>query len=197
MGCHIIDPVVWILDLGPAKGVSYEGPKPKPETFPATEILTYRFAGTEYTAKDELVMKWWDGGQRPTKKGTHLPKDTEVPSQGAMFIGEKGTVLCPHGGMPRLWLADKSAKYERPRIDRLDHYKVWLDAFATGEKPNSHFGYAGPLTETVLLGVVTARIGANEEILWDSENLRFTNSPKANKFIRPKYRKGWEVEGLG
>ena len=197
MGCHIIDPVVWLLDLGPAIGVTYEGPKPKPETFPATEVLTYRFAGTEHTAGDEFVMKWWDGGQRPPKNGSHLPMEAEVPSQGAMFIGEKGTALCPHGGMPRLWLADKSAKYERPRIDRLDHYKVWLDAFHTGEKPNSHFGYAGPLTETVLLGVVAARIGSGKELLWDTQNLRFTNSKEANKHVRPKYRRGWEVEGLG
>jgi hypothetical protein len=29
------------------------------------------------------------------------------------------------------------------------------------------------------------------------EALRFTNSKKANGFVREKYRKGWEVDGLG
>ncbi|MFP6892924.1 MAG: Gfo/Idh/MocA family oxidoreductase, partial [Opitutales bacterium] len=197
MGCHIIDPVVWILGLGPAKSVAYEGPKPKPETFPATEVLTYLFAGTEFTSGDELAMKWYDGGQRPAKKGTHLPMDAEIPSQGAMFIGEEGTALCPHGGMPRLWPTEKFSKLTRPKVERLDHYKVWLDAFHTGEKPNSHFGYAGPLTETVLMGVVAARVGTKKELKWDSTNLHFTNSRKANQFVRPKYRTGWEVEGLG
>lgn len=197
MGCHIIDPVVWILGLGPAKSVAYEGPSPKPETFPTTEVLTYRFAGTEFTSGDELIMKWYDGGQRPTKKGTHLPMDAEVPSQGAMFIGEEGTALCPHGGMPRLWPTEKFSKLARPKVERLDHYKVWLDAFRTGENPNSYFGYAGPLTETVLMGVVAARIGSKKKLIWDAKKLRFTNSEQANSFVRPKYRNGWEIEGLG
>jgi len=53
------------------------------------------------------------------------------------------------------------------------------------------------LTETVLLGVVAARVGAKDELKWNSEKLKFENSDEANVFIREKYRKGWEVEGLG
>ena len=74
---------------------------------------------------------------------------------------------------------------------------MWLDAFRTGDAPNSSFAYAGPLTETVLLGVVAARVGAKDELKWNSEKLKFENSDEANGFIREKYRKGWEVEGLG
>ena len=51
--------------------------------------------------------------------------------------------------------------------------------------------------ETVLLGVVAARVGAKNELKWNSGKLKFENSDKANGFIREKYRKGWEVEGLG
>ena len=53
------------------------------------------------------------------------------------------------------------------------------------------------MTETVLLGVVAARVGAEGELKWNSDKLKFENSDKANGFIREKYRKGWEVEGLG
>ena len=197
MGCHIIDPAVWVLGLGPAKSVGYEGPKPKKETFPSKEILTYRFEPTEETVGDELILKWWDGGNKPPTKGSHLSNDSQVPSQGVMFIGEKGTLVCPHGGMPNLYPREKFKDFKRPRIDRLDHYQVWIDAFRTGDAPNSSFAYAGPLTETVLLGVVAARVGAKGELKWNSDKLKFDNSDKANGFIREKYRKGWEVEGLG
>ncbi len=197
MGCHIIDPAIWVLGLGPAKSVAYEGPKPRKETFPAKEVLTYRFEPTEQIVGDELVLKWWDGGNKPPAKGSHLDNDQQVPSQGVMFIGEEGTLVCPHGGMPNLYPLDKFKDFRRPRLDRLDHYQVWIDAFRTGEAPNSSFAYAGPLTETVLLGVVAARVGAKKELKWNSDKLKFENSDEANGFIREKYRKGWEVEGLG
>ena len=54
---------------------------------------------------------------------------------------------------------------------------------------------AGPLTETVLLGNVAYRSGA--EIEWDSDKLAVVNVPEANRFLKNAYRKGWEVPGLG
>jgi len=30
-------------------------------------------------------------------------------------------------------------------------------------------------------------------LLWDGENLRFTNSEAANKLINPPYRAGWSL----
>src|SRR6266550_2468507 len=49
MGCHIIDPVYWSLGLTAPTKVWYEGPTPKPETFPKSETITYEFPGTKYT----------------------------------------------------------------------------------------------------------------------------------------------------
>ena len=96
-----------------------------------------------------------------------------------------------------LKVTEKFSRLSRPKVERLDHYKVWLDAFHTEEDPNSYFGYAGPLTETVLMGVVAARIGGKEKLTSDAKKLCFTNSGQANSFVRPKYRKGWGIEGLG
>jgi len=83
MGCHIIDPVVWALELGPAKGVTYAGPTPHAETFPKSELLTYRFDGTQYST-DSLTIKWYDGGRKPMVLG-HVPSAAELPSQGVMI----------------------------------------------------------------------------------------------------------------
>jgi hypothetical protein len=56
----------------------------------------------------------------------------------------------------------------------------------------SNFDYSGPMTETVLLGNVALRAG--QKIDWDSKNLKVTNLPEANRFVRKSYRKGWDVE---
>ena len=55
----------------------------------------------------------------------------------------------------------------------------------------AHFGYSGPLTETCLLGNIAKRVDARIE--WDAANLKITNLPDANKYVRVEYRKGWTL----
>ena len=57
---------------------------------------------------------------------------------------------------------------------------------------------AGPLTEAVLLGNVALRLGMREELtnkrlLWDPVGFKFTNSERANQFLRREYRHGWTL----
>lgn len=194
MGCHIIDPVVWSLQLAAPLGVQYHGPKPFPETFPESEVLAYRFAGTEFTA-GEITMKWWDGGRKPTVDGSHVPDNDQLPSQGVLLVGTEGSLVCAHGKQPQLYPLDKFESIKLPSQEKLDHYGVWTDGIRTGKAPNSSFAYAGPLTETVLLGVIASRV-PGDELQWDAEQLRFTNSSLANRYVREDYRRGWEVPGL-
>ena len=82
-----------------------------------------------------------------------------------------------------------------PKLDDVDHYLQWTNAIRGEGKTTSHFDYAGPLTETVLLGTIASRF-PDQQLEWDSANLRFTNVAKANDYVRQPYRKGWEVAGL-
>ena len=80
----------------------------------------------------------------------------------------------------------------------IGHYKEFIEACKGGAKPGSHFEFAGPLTEAVLLGNVALRLKLREKLtkqklLWDSANLRITNLPEANQFIRGEYRAGWQL----
>ncbi len=196
MGCHIIDPVVWSLELGAPTSVSYVGPKPMPETFPQWEILRYRFPGTKHTSGKEIGMTWSDGGKLPPLEGTDIPLNTELPKSGVILVGEQGTLLCKHGGAPALYPLEKFQDANLPSVGGLDHYQVWIDGVKTGKAPNSSFAYSGPLTETVLLGVVASRVGALETLKWDAEKLAFTNSDLANRFVHEDYRAGWKTTGL-
>ena len=64
-------------------------------------------------------------------------------------------------------------------------------ACKTGSPTSCPFEYAGPLAEVVQLGLVAYRVG--QRIEWDAANLRAKNCPEVDRFIRPEYRKGWEL----
>jgi len=195
MGCHIIDPVYWSLELNAPSKVWYEGPEPKPETFPKTETITYEFPGTKYTTGSTVQVIWYDGGLLPPAELAQLPAGEKLPSNGCLFIGEKGVLLCEHGGFPRLLPQDKFIDFKLPQLEEIDHYLQWTNAIRGEGKTTSNFDYAGPLTEAVLLGTIACRF-PGEKLEWDSTNLKITNVAKANDYVKQPYRKGWEVKGL-
>ncbi len=67
----------------------------------------------------------------------------------------------------------------------------WTTACKTRGETACHFGYSGPLTETVLLGNVAFRSG--QRIDWDSPQLLITNSAEAQDLLRRNYRAGWAL----
>ena len=67
----------------------------------------------------------------------------------------------------------------------------WIDACKGGDPASSNFDYAAPLTESVLLGNVALRTG--KKIHWDGPNLKATNAPEADKYVKPVFRKGWSL----
>ena len=75
------------------------------------------------------------------------------------------------------------------------HFQDWIRACKGGEPACSNFSIAGPYTEWMLLGAISWRF-PNEKLLWDGKNLRFTNNEKANEFVMPKFRKGWELKDI-
>jgi hypothetical protein len=76
-------------------------------------------------------------------------------------------------------------------VPGVDHYVGWANACRGEGKTTSHFDYAGPLTETVLLGTVAIRV-PGETLKWDAAAMKVTNSATADALLRKKYRKGWE-----
>jgi hypothetical protein len=57
--------------------------------------------------------------------------------------------------------------------------------------PRPFEDHAAHLAEVVLLGNIAIR--TNQELHWDGDNLRFTNSDEANQLINPPYRDGWSL----
>ena len=64
-------------------------------------------------------------------------------------------------------------------------------ACKTGSPTTCNFDYSGALAEAVLLGNVAYRSGKKLE--WDAENLKATDCPEADRYIRLEYRQGWTL----
>ena len=71
---------------------------------------------------------------------------------------------------------------------------------------SSPFEYAGPLTETILMGNLALRSynikGRNgkfpgrKKLLWDAVNMKITNFDEANQFVKRNYRQGWSLGSI-
>ena len=71
------------------------------------------------------------------------------------------------------------------------HHREFINACKGGPAAMSNFDYAGPLSETVLLGNLAVR--TDKRVEWDAANMRSTNVPEANQYVKREYRKGWSL----
>lgn len=195
MGCHIYDPVFAALRLTAPTRVRSEGPAPSEHNWAINAIIHYEFPGTSMTEGSTVSVTWYDGDERPPGEMQQRAGVSELPDQGSIFLGVKGTMLLPHIGMPELLPAGDFAHVAMPEIDPPDHYHQFVDAVQGKAKASTAFDYAGPLTETVLLGPLATRF-PRTTLEWDARRMRVSNVQEANRYLRRQYRKGWEVKGL-
>ena len=103
-----------------------------------------------------------------------------MPDQGSIVIGTDGIVVLPHMSAPAFVLpADKGANLPTIDLAERDHYAEFLEAVLAGGKTqcSAGFDYAGPLTESVLIGNVAARF-PGETLAFDGKALRSRTRPK-------------------
>jgi hypothetical protein len=119
---------------------------------------------------------------------------------GHLLIGEKSVIMTDWRKW-RLYPEKLARDYGEPpkKLPRSPgHHQEWIDACKGGPAAGSNFDWAGPLTETVLLGNVALRTQLREKLTtvklaWNSAKLEFTNLPEANQFLRRAYREGWSI----
>jgi len=194
MGCHIFDPVFDSLDLAGPISVRSEGPAPNRSNWAIDSRIEYTFPGTFYTADNTLKVTWYDGAQKPSADVLAVLEGDERPNTGSIFIGTQGALVLPHVARPMLYPDKKFKDFKFPAAESGDHWGEFLDACQGEARTSAGFGYAGPLTEAVLLGGVASRF-PQTTLKWNSGKLEFEQK-EANQFIRRDYRQGWSIKGL-
>jgi hypothetical protein len=197
MGCHIFDSPFWALKLTHPTYVEASATPIFGETFPIASKIHYQFPARGDMPPVKLV--WYDGGllpDRPEELEDGRPMGNE--NGGVLYIGDKGKIMASDENAqgPRIIPETKMQAYNRPpkSIQRsIGHYNEWLQACKGGPAALANFDYSGPLAEAVLLGNVALMVGQGKRLYWDAANMKVTNIPEANQYVRREFREGWSL----
>lgn len=206
IGCHSFNSAFWALDLTgdfeveSSKVTEFDG-----DIAPKRCTLEYRFP--EKNGRAPVKIIWQDGVRDPNTdkefvRPPGIPDDLELPHEfGQVFVGTKGVIFCQDAycsATPKLFpetLMAEARKAPR-RFERVTGgptQELCRAIRGEGPKPVSNFvDHAGPLTEMVLVGNLSVRLG--EKVDWDSDKLEARGLPEARKYIKRTYRKGWEPQ---
>ena len=219
MGCHLIDPAFKTVGLGyPSEVECSEGSVFEkmwnasyyPESCPVSSSVKLKFPGKN--GKPDVKLYWMDGGLVP-ERPDELGADERMGGGdgGVIITGTKGKMMCEtYGGNPKLLPTSRTNEVTVPKtLARVPegHYVQWINACLAGYGKNevsSPFEYAGPLTETILMGNLALRswnikgkdgkgFPGRKKLLWDAVNMKITNFDEANQYVKREYRNGWKL----
>lgn len=187
MACHTVNMPYMALDLRDPISVEAESSGHNRDSYPKWSII--RFAFPARNGRPALTMTWYDGGKRPAKE---LLDGQEPAISGSLIVGTKGKFYSggDNGNSSKYLTEVKVPEVQFPESP--GHFPELIRAIKEGKPAMSNFpDYAGPLTETILLGNLA--VWAGKKIEWDAKNMRALNAPEVEPVIRPSYRKGYTL----
>jgi predicted dehydrogenase len=224
MSCHIMDPIYRILPVLYPNSVECSvatvwremwNDKQNADACPVSSIVHLNYPRTD--GKGNIKVSWYDGGLLPQRPDELLPEEVFGNwDGGVLFEGTKGKLLMDcYAGNPRLLPSKLMTEKKMPaeKIKRVPegHYLQWVNACIAGygnATTSSPFEYAGPMTESILLGNIALQsfllknakgkgwddkwLG-RKKLLWDAANMKITNFDEANQFVKRDYREGWGI----
>lgn len=191
-GTHDMNSAVRALELwSPNLVEAYSIGFSNDQIAPYGSMIHFHFPANE--KRGPIVLNWYTGGGRPAHHEA-LGAYT-LPRRGALYVGTKGLIQTDgSGGAPRLFPDTRRKEFVKPepRLKRSNgHHRDWIDACKGGPAASCPFDYGAQLTETVLLGVLSQRLG--KAIRWDAQNMKVEGNADADALIREAVRPGWEI----
>lgn len=188
MACHTVNMPYAGLQLANPTSVEAESAGHNGDSYPAWSVIKYAFP--RIGDRDALTMIWYDGGKRPPLE--MLEGEQPLENAGGVVIEGTQGKLVSIGDY-----ADRVNYYhmDKPEVEYQKspgHFDEWVIAINGGAPAKSNFpDYAGPLTETILLGNLA--VWANKRVEWDAKMIRATNLPELDSFVRRPYRDGYSL----
>jgi predicted dehydrogenase len=196
MACHTVNMPYMALDLRDPVSVQAETAGHNKEIYPGWSVITFEFPARG--DRGPVKMIWYDGKKLPPE---NLLGEHPMANSGALIIGAKGSLYAPgdyaERGMKLIGEVEKP-QVEPPRSP--GHFQEWVRAIKGGEAAMSNFpDYAGPLTETILLGnlavYAAAEAGVGKKIEWDAKSYTATNAPEVMHIVKKEYHNGYSIKG--
>lgn len=187
MAIHLMDPSVMAFNLHERQAtITVRGPEPRPDSGPKWMEADFEFAET--STMPAVKLTWYEGETEPPDD---IAKD--LPTNGTLFIGERGRLRVEHNELPSL-LPERNfagVQLPEPRESSPGHHQQWVEACKSGEKASSDFSYAGPFTALIHMGNIAFRSGGT--VKWDPESRTIEGPKAAQALLRKDYREGWEI----
>lgn len=224
MACHIMDvafrslPILYPESVECSLGIVWKemwNDTQNPDACPPASMVQFVYPKTK--GKGKIKVNWYDGGLMPPRPDELLPDEKMGNWDGGiLFYGTKGKLMVDtYGANPRL-LPTRLMKEKKMPVEKLKrvpegHYLQWVNACIAGygnAQTSSPFEFAGPFTESVLIGNLAIRSWimknpnlkgwddkylGRKKLLWDAVNMRVTNFDEANQFVKREYRDGWKL----
>lgn len=215
MACHIMDLGYWAMNPGSPETVIAKQMGATELSPPINSKITWQFGKNPYSGDEGFAFHWYDGfidaafdrdnwqlkkaSDEYNHPGDDVLEGVGFRAYGSVVIGDRGklffnrskdkTVFKPASLNQGFAMPEPSI----PRAPGQNNYQEWHDAIVGKvQKGQSNFDLAGPMTETILLGVIAQR-AAGTKLRWDAEKMEISGHPELKKFIRREYRKGWEL----
>jgi predicted dehydrogenase len=205
MACHTLNMSFMALNLRNPTSVQATTSGHNKQTYPKWSQIEFEFPADGN--RPAVKMTWYDGGKRPDAK---LLAGRPMTSSGALVEGDKaslyspgdyggdgkGTGLIVGGEFIRQGTGDAKADFERSP----GHFVEYANAIKGGKPARSNFAeYAGPLSETVLLGNLAvwaaAEPGLGKKIEWDAQKLVAKDADdEIREIIKNTYHNGYALE---
>ena len=195
--CHTLDAPFWSLDLGMPKVIETEFKSPVPDNGFVSDQAIIRWDFPKRGNKVPVTMRWYEGGLKPDNRPEWNLK--QLPGSGMIMVGDKHCLMT--GGRPNspkiLLPGEEWTEFQKnlpaqtiPRVFEENPQREWIEAIKNNTLPGSNFDYSTKLVEMSITGVLAQRF--NTRIEYDAANMKVSNHPELDVYIKEPVRKGWE-----
>lgn len=221
MGCHLLDGAVWALKIEHPTSIEAEQIRGgSDERYPLGSRIRWDVPARGELAPVKIY--WYDGLNQTTQdepfgtlhaargearnfppilaeiRAKYPDEKISVGDGFTLYIGDKGIIFTSTYGRDLHFIpASKMQQTPQPPKSLSRPKEVFfdfIDACLAGKKETaSDFEYGTRLTEFTLLGNLAQRAGVGKKVEWDGPNMKVTNLPELNRWVKPEYRKGWQV----
>jgi predicted dehydrogenase len=221
LGCHVLDGAFWALKVEHPTSIEAEQIRGgSDERYPLGSRIRWDIPARAGMAPAK--MYWYDGLNKTTQaapqgkshaavgEARNLPplvlelrkkypdEELDRGDSGTLYVGEKGIIFTQtYGNRMRLIPVERMKEITQPPQSLPRPKEIMTDfvqaCLAGKTETAASFEYGARLTEFALLGNLAQYAGEGRQVEWDGPNMRVTNHPELNRWLKREYRQGWNA----